>query len=241
MKRNFTVIFAALLMCATLIAYLGNNLHLGGFALANSEICTYTDLKASEKTVFLTFDDGPSDRVTPRILDTLRDEGVKATFFIVGKHAEPRKYLIKREFKEGHTVAVHSYSHKYGEIYSSCEMLLDDIDKCNRIIKEITGDYSGVYRFPGGSFGLDAKFLNAVSRHGLTYVDWNASTCDAEIYKATAAEIYKATVSTTKNALASSKNIVLLAHDSTTKSATADALRDIIRYYKSEGFTFKTL
>lgn len=187
-----------------------------------------------QNTIYLTFDDGPSDRVTPKILDVLAEENVKATFFIIGRQAVLRKPIIEREFNEGHTVAVHSYSHEYGKIYASPQSLLEDIDKCNKVIKEITGKYSYVYRFPGGSFTVPNETITAVTTHGLRYVDWNASTRDAEIYDATCEQIFNSATTTA----AYPENIVLLAHDSTNKLSTAAALKDIIRYYKERNYVF---
>lgn len=187
-----------------------------------------------DKIIYLTFDDGPSDRVTPKILDILKEEGVKATFFIIGKNAETRKNLIKREIAEGHTVGVHSYTHKYGDIYSSKEKLLEDIDRCNKVIKEITGKTSALYRFPGGSYGLSAELISAVEGHGMRYVDWNASVRDAEMPYANPARL----VDAAKNTPANRDRIVLLAHDATDKSATAAALKPIIDYYKSQNYVF---
>ena len=191
----------------------------------------------TEKVVYLTFDDGPSDRVTPKILDILKEEGVKATFFIVGQAAENRKYLVEREIAEGHTVAVHSYTHRYGEIYASKENLLEDIDRCNEVIKSVTGSYSTLYRFPGGSYGLRSELVDAVTEHGMKYFDWNASLCDAEYYNAPKELLYT-------NAVESSKGrntVILLAHDTTTKSSTVQALQDIIKFFKSQNYRFATL
>lgn len=226
MNKNFTAICAALLMCAILLVFCGS------LAIGKSVI-TFADRDA-EKVVYLTFDDGPSDRVTPKILDVLKDEKVKATFFIVGKNAEKRKYLLKREFDEGHTIGVHSHSHIYKEIYSSEESLLDDIDKCNNIIRNVTGKLSNLYRFPGGSYGLSEKFISAVTAHGMQYVDWNASLRDAEIIDATPQQLYESAVATSST----SNRVVLLAHDTTTKTTTAEALRDIIHYFKDNGYAF---
>ena len=200
-----------------------------GIALAE------TDAEEPNRCVYLTFDDGPSDKITPKILDILNEEGIKATFFIVGKQAERRKYLIKREFEEGHTVAVHSFSHIYREVYSSPEKLLKDIDLCNDLIEEVTGERSKVYRFPGGSFGLREQFLTAVTAHGMRYVDWNASMRDAEIVNATPGDLYNAAITTPANR----NHIVMLAHDTTDKSATVDALKDVIKYYKENGYIFE--
>lgn len=226
MNKNFIAICATFLMCAVLIVfYLNPKLSKSTVTFAES---------SPKKVIYLTFDDGPSDKVTPRILDVLKEENVKATFFIVGKNAVQRKYLIKREIDEGHTVGVHSYSHDYGEIYASTDSLLKDIDKCNDIIKEVTGKPAKLYRFPGGSFGIASSFIDAVTAKGLRYVDWNASTCDAEISGATPEQLLNCAITTPANR----NNVVLLAHDTTTKSATADALKDIIKYYKNLNYTF---
>ena len=194
-----------------------------------------TKAETPRKCVYLTFDDGPSDRVTPKILDVLKEENVKATFFIVGKMAERRKYLIQREFAEGHTVAVHSYSHVYNDIYSSEEKLLDDIDRCNQLIKDITGAYSGVYRFPGGSFWVKKELIDAVTLHGMRYIDWNASMRDAEIINPAPDDLLKAAINTPANR----DHIVMLAHDTTDKLTTAQALKSVIKYYKNKGYVFE--
>jgi peptidoglycan/xylan/chitin deacetylase (PgdA/CDA1 family) len=220
----FMIIFAAILF------------HMFGIASPRGEIkITYADDKEVIKSVYLTFDDGPSDKVTPKILDILDEENVKATFFIIGKSAERRKYLIEREFNSGHTVAVHSYTHEYNKIYANTQSLLKDIDDCNNLIKNVTGSYSNVYRFPGGSFGLSSKLISAVCERGMRYVDWNASTRDAEIWNATPDQIVNAAISTSSDF----NNVVLLAHDSTTKTTTAQALKRIIRYYKDNGYVFE--
>lgn len=230
MNRNFPAFCAAMLAFALTIATFGG-------IISNSGRRAHADGNdAAVKTVYLTFDDGPSDRVTPKILDILAEEEVKATFFIIGKQAETRKYLLKRISDEGHTVGVHSYTHIYGEIYSSAKSLIEDIDRCNEVIKSVTGKYSSVYRFPGGSFNLSEKLISAVTEHGMRYVDWNASTRDAEILNAAPEQLLHASVTTA----ACTENVVLLAHDSTTKTATADALKDIIHHFKAENYVFKT-
>ena len=225
MNRNYHA-FCAILLAFVLILVMC------------SQFIKDTAARAStEKVVYLTFDDGPSDRVTPKILDVLKEENVKATFFIVGTAAESRKYLLEREFSEGHTIAVHSYTHRYSRIYASAENLLADIDKCNEVIKSVTGSYSSVYRFPGGSFGLNSELIEAVKAHGMNYVDWNASICDAEYYSAPREILYANAIETSKGR----DKVILLAHDATTKTTTASALRDIIKYFKSQNYQFATL
>ena len=227
MNRNFTALCAAMLAFAIMLIVCGN-------ILSNSRRFSFAESE-DVKCVYLTFDDGPSDRVTPKILDVLKEENVNATFFIIGQQAQTRKYLLQREIDEGHTVAVHSYTHEYGEIYSSPESLIKDIDKCNEVIKSVTGKYSDLYRFPGGSYGLSEKLISAVKEHGMKPIDWNASFSDAEIYNATPAQIFDAAITSADCC----EKVVILAHDSTNKSATALALKDIIRHFKNQGYTFK--
>lgn len=206
------------------------------FGLYNQSLQMRIGYAEEKCSVYLTFDDGPSDRVTPKILDTLKEESVKATFFIVGRSAEGRKPILKRIHDEGHAIGVHSYSHDYKNIYASPSSLIADIEKCNDIIENITGKRSCIYRFPGGSFGIKSELIEAVTNAGYRYVDWNASVRDAEIADATAGELFEAA----KSSSSGRKKVVLLCHDSTTKSATAEALKDIIHYYRDAGYDFKT-
>lgn len=226
MNRNFTAICAALLMCAILIVFYG-----GTVLSKNNAFADYGD----EKVIYLTFDDGPSDRVTPKILDILKKEKVKATFFVIGRNAALRKSLLKREMDEGHSIGVHSFSHNYGKIYSSPESLIKDINDCNEVIKCVTGKYTSLYRFPGGSFGLSSSLVDAVSAHGMKYINWNASFRDSEIFSPTPQQLANAAKSTVSNP----KKVVMLAHDATDKTATAEALPEVIAYFKNKGYEFK--
>lgn len=224
MNKHLPAICAFMLTIALFVVLFGN--FFGSPLLSLAE---------EEKYIYLTFDDGPSDRVTPKILDVLKEECVPATFFIVGERAEKRKDIIRREYAEGHTVAIHSYSHKYSEIYSSREALLNDIEKCNDLICAITGEYSHIYRFPGGSYSLNSELVDCVANSGYYYVDWNASFRDSELKYPTAYKLYHAAISTVSNP----RRVVMLAHDTTDKSTTAGALKDVIRHFKSLGYIFK--
>lgn len=226
MKRNYGAVCAVFLLLAVIIALLAG---------ITPPKTTLTFANSSEKIIYLTFDDGPSDRVTPKILDVLKEENVKATFFIVGKNAARRKGILRRAVREGHTLGVHSYSHIYNEIYSSPKSLLEDIDKCNEIIKEVTGVPSSIYRFPGGSFFLSESLKQAVLQRGMTYVDWNASLNDAELQDPTPDNLFNTAVATA----AGRDRVILLAHDTTDKIATAEALKNVITYFKQQGYRFE--
>lgn len=231
MNRKYFAAAAAILAVAFAVLWIayGRNNSTEAFSLTSASAQT-------PKTVYLTFDDGPSDRVTPKILDVLDEENVKATFFIIGQQAERRDYLIKREAESGHTVAVHSYTHNYSEIYSSPHSLIADIDRCNDVIESITGKRSDLYRFPGGSYGLREELIAAAAGHGMRYVDWNASTRDAEC-PGSAGQLFDSAVATS----AGLDRVVLLSHDSTYKTSTPEATRRLIKYYRENGYTFDVL
>ncbi len=224
MNRHIPAIAAILFSIALVVTLFGN--------FFGSPLISFAEEK---KVIYLTFDDGPSDSVTPGILDVLKEEKTPATFFIVGSQAKGRKEILKRAFNEGHTLAVHSYSHKYKEIYSSETALLKDIETCNDLICSVTGKYSSVYRFPGGSFNIDPQLIGAVKAEGYRCVDWNASFRDSEIKNANAEDLFGAAVTTVANP----KHIVMLAHDASDKSQTVLALKKVIRYFKSKGYEFK--
>ena len=202
-----------------------------------------------EKVVFLTFDDGTSTTVTPQILKTLKDENVKATFFLTGQNIErggaKAKELIKQEFEEGHAIANHSYSHDYGILYPNrvlnLESFKEDFKKTDVILKDVLGPYfsTEVIRCPGGHMSwkgmqpLD-KYLD---ENGIASIDWNALSGDAEGKKKNPQELYDYAVKTS----AGKDMVVILMHDTYGKENTAKALPQIIKYYKDNGYKFKVL
>ena len=195
---------------------------------------------AEQHTVYLTFDDGPSDR-TVEILDILKKENIKATFFILGKDGDKRKDLLKRMAEEGHTIGVHTYTHEYSSIYSSVENYLEDFYKTYQLIYETTGKKPDIFRFPGGSINnynmlYYEEIIAETARRGFTYYDWNASCGDASA-KGNASSAYNDAVHTSEG----KNRIILLMHDSHSKSNTVAALSEIIEYYNANEFKFKPL
>ncbi len=136
-----------------------------------------------EKQIYLTFDDGPSQN-TDEILDILKEYDVKATFFVVGKTDERSVQAYQRIVAEGHTLAMHSYSHKYDEIYESKESYVEDLTKLQDYLYQITGILPRFYRFPGGSSNTVSKvdiqeLIAYLNENGITYFDWNIASGDA--------------------------------------------------------------
>ena len=196
-----------------------------------------TATKSEPKTVYLTFDDGPSAR-TSEILDILKKDDIKATFFIIGKEGAKEQALLKRIADEGHTVGIHTYSHVYSSIYDSVENYLDDFYQTYKLIVDTTGVKPEIFRFPGGSINRYSsqdyeEIIAEMTRRGFTYYDWNASSGDASL-SVTANSVYSNTVRSSEN----KDRIILLMHDSASKTYTVQALPGIIEYYKAQGYQF---
>lgn len=192
------------------------------------------------KTVYLTFDDGPG-KYTKQILNILDKYNVKATFFVTNQFPN-YQYLIGEEYKKGHAIAVHSYSHNY-DIYYSVEDYINDFSAMNDIIKQYTGNYSKMYRFPGGSSntvhckrnpGVVKQIATTMRNNGNQYFDWNLSSGDATGY-ATVNSVYNTVV---KN-VGDYPSSVILMHD--IKYATANSLDNILANLINRGYTFGVL
>ena len=199
--------------------------------------------KSEEKVAYLTFDDGPSKTVTPLILDLLKEEKIKATFFVLGSRVELYPELVKREYEEGHYIANHGYSHVYQDIYSSTQAVLDEYYQTENSIREALGieDYRCfLFRFPGGSTGgkynsLKSQAKTILEENNIAYVDWNALTSDATGENLTKEQMFDELVNTTNG----KNSVVILMHDAGDKILTYELLPQIIQYLRDEGYTFK--
>lgn len=194
-----------------------------------------------EKVAYLTFDDGPSSSITPQILEILRNENIKATFFVLGSRVELYPELLKQEYEEGHYIANHGYSHVYTSIYSSPNAVLDEYNNTEARIKSVIGEeYSSyLFRFPGGSEGGKySKVKNSaktlLNQNNIAYINWNCLTNDS-VGKPT----YQSLVSELKKTSNGKQNIVILMHDTGAKQLTVDSLTEIIHYLKEQGYVFK--
>lgn len=197
--------------------------------------------KNKNGTIYLTFDDGPKEGTTDVILDILKEEGVSATFFVTNGGPDE---LIKREYDEGHTVALHTASHDYAIVYSSVDAYFNDLYSVRERVKRITGEDANIIRFPGGSSntvsrrycsGIMSTLTKEVQNRGFRYYDWNLSSGDAAGGSPSSGDIYNNVVS---NLSKDRANMVLM-HD--IKTYTRDALRDIIRYGKENGYHFEKI
>ncbi len=195
-----------------------------------------------DKTIFLTFDDGPSER-TSEVLDILKRNNIKATFFVVGNTTSAGKALMQRIVNEGHTIAVHTYTHNFKQIYASVESYLDDFYKIYKLIYETTGQKPTIFRFAGGSkngFNKNnyRELIAEMTRRGFYYYDWNLSTGDAAQKALTPSE---KCISNVLNYSSKYNSAVVLMHDAKPKTTTVKALQGLIDGLKKQGFSFQKL
>ena len=196
----------------------------------------------NEKVWYLTFDDGPNTEVTPKVLDTLKEYGAKATFFVIYRDGEEEKALYKRIVEESHTLGIHSTTHNYTQIYASVESYLENFSKISNHLEEITGLKPEIFRFPGGSVNSYNKsvyqqIIAEMARRGYVYYDLNYSSGDASDPGVSRADI----TSTVLNGGSDSPKKILLCHDGPGHQNTSIALPEIIEGLSGQGYTFKAL
>ena len=202
---------------------------------------TYSATSSPDNTAYLTFDDGPSGN-TDIILQTLQEENVKATFFVVGTDNADNLARMRRIVQEGHTIGMHSYSHSYKKIYASVEAFLKDMYQVFNLIKDTTGVTPTCFRFPGGSINSFNKAVYKdikaeMIRRGFVPYDWNVSSGDASTTKYTPEQLTGYVL----NGIGSKSRIIVLMHDSSSKEDTAQAVRQIIIGIREKGFIFAPL
>lgn len=193
-------------------------------------------VSAQNKKVYLTFDDGPGTQ-TARILDILKKEKVKATFFVTGKEDEYSKKMYKRIVKEGHTLGMHSYSHIYSELYSSKKNFKKDLNQIYELLFDVTGEYPEFYRFPGGSSttGTDVsieELIPVLEEKGITYLDWNVVSPDAVNPSTSKSKMIAGIL----DGVAAYETSIVLLYDVADRPMTVKALPEIIKQLKKENY-----
>lgn len=236
----FIIIFILLFICgfsSSLASVDYNNNNTSNVFFDNINNLT----KGKEKIAYLTFDDGPS-LVTPKILDILGKENVKASFFVIGKSVEAHPEIVKRAYEEGHYIANHTYSHNNNILYKSSESFVDEVKKTDLAIGKAIGveDYSSlIFRFPNGFMSPQYKRKKKeaaliLSQMNYAYIDWNCLNNDS-VKKYTSSQLLNNLKQSSKN----KDTLVILMHDTKDVSNSSLALEDSIEYLKSEGYSFR--
>lgn len=187
------------------------------------------DLYFFPKTMYLTFDDGPTAENTDVVLDILKEHNIKATFFLVGESVERYPEVAKRIAQEGHTIGIHCYNHDYKKLYQSVDSYVEDFEKAREVVKKATGVEVKLFRFPGGSInaynkGVYENIIDEMTGRGYIYFDWNASLEDATKHNDPELLLRNAKESTFGR-----RKVVMLAHD--TVYNTVSCLDELIEQF----------
>lgn len=197
------------------------------------------------KVAYLTFDDGPTNSNTPKILDTLRRYNIKATFFQVGSLIADNPDMARRVYEEGHLIANHSYTHNYKDLYQTEEGFMSEINRAQELILKTTEEpeQMKLIRFPGGGYNAGTwgankqKYKQVLEQNGIFFCDWNALNGDAEGKPKSPSEL----VDYTKRTTSGHEDVVILMHDAAAKKNTVEALPSVIDYLISQGYEFRRL
>ncbi|NFO56087.1 polysaccharide deacetylase [Clostridium botulinum] len=206
--------------------------------------CSISALDQTQrKIVYLTFDDGPSPNNTENIIQILNENNVRATFCVVGSNALRYKEILKQLNDYDMGIIPHCNNHEYKELYSSTEYYINDLNKCTKIINDLTGK-NRTFRFvrmPGGSDNTVGDYQtlqnikSELKRIGMYYIDWSIDSGDT-----CATMVPKEQITSNVEGQAGVYNIeVVLMHDLENKVTTTDALQGIINKYKKLGYEFK--
>ena len=198
--------------------------------------------QSGEKICYLTFDDGPSEN-TLKILEILKKYNAKATFFVVGTaHLE----YLPQIHAAGHTVGLHSDTHRYDIIYKSTDAYFKDLKALSDKVKTKIGIEPKVMRFPGGSSniqgdkyckGIMKQLIKQVPQKGYFYFDWNVDSLDASGKNVSYTKIRDSVLTSATN----KNSICVLMHDTEAKDSTVTALPEIIEGLRKQGYVFKAL
>ena len=189
-----------------------------------------------QKRVYLTFDDGPSI-YTGQILDILKANDIKATFFVIAREDESYWPYYTRILEEGHTLGMHSYTHDYNQVYASLDSFETDVNSLSQFLYDRTGEYPTIYRFPGGSSNTVCNVpmeecIAYLNEQGITYYDWNALNGDAVSSELPPEKL----VENIMNSVRQNNTSIVLMHDMQSRHTTVESLQPLIDTLKDEGY-----
>lgn len=192
-----------------------------------------------QRQAYLTIDDGPSATWTPAVLDILKKEHVRATFFLVGWRAAKHPEIVRRIYLEGQTIGNHTFSHNYDELYrGSAKNLLASLAANGRLLKAAIGYEPKIMRPPGGASGnFRPGYQSSLTWAGYTTVLWNVSTGDGSTQ--TTGPQMVANAKRYLDRLAPRRPAVILMHD--VRRPITEALPQIIAEVRRRGYEFSVI
>ena len=249
LKKKYIIIFIVLFLIFLLVFLYFQPSFSFAFELTTNAVLDdsfkeklFTLTKSDEKYAYLTFDDGPTLKATGKILDILKEEQVKATFFVIGKYVKNHPELVKRAYDEGHYIANHGYSHNNTRLYESDSSFIQEIQDTDAEIGKALGidNYcSHVFRFPNGYMSSNYKSqkkhaVELLSKLNYMYVDWNCLNNDS-VKKYSNYQL----LNNLKKSASNKGTLIVLMHDSSDVNDTPSVLKDSISYLKSQGYEFR--
>lgn len=231
--KKYLNILMYMIAAFTIVFFCANELQVQALESTSQQV-------EEEKIVYLTFDDGPTGKVTEKILDVLKEHDVKATFFVVGKEIIQREEVLKRIYEEGHSIGLHTYSHNLRSIYASDDNFIEEMERTSQKINEVLGEEvnTKIIRFPGGSSGrLNEGLLERLHEENYKIYDWNVSLEDGVNPNLTPTQM----IQNAKKCSRDTTQRIILAHCNSNNKNTYNALPGIIEYYKSQGYVFKPI
>src|SRR4051812_21099234 len=136
---------------------------------------TFTGLRSGSKQLALTYDDGPNDPHTLRLLEVLARHNVHATFFLIGRYAEQRPDIVRELVRAGHVIGNHTFTHPL-LIFKSQRELRAQLEHCDRALTDAVGEHSNLFRPPFG--GRRPAVLRIAREMKLEPVMWNVTSYD---------------------------------------------------------------
>ena len=222
LSNLFIFTLLALLACPQLSAYSEDD--------DNRESC--------KKVVYLTFDDAPGGEVTKKTLDILKEENVPATFFIIGNQVKGQEDIILRMKNEGHSIGLHSFTHERSKLYGCSSDFISEMKQVQKALYDVTGENYYILRFPFGTnnstYRLTNEMVNSVHSNNFKIYDWTQDTLDGANPNSSPDTILNRSIST-------QDKVVVLMHNAPANKNTSQAIKGIIKYYKSQGYTFEKI
>ncbi|MZK51104.1 polysaccharide deacetylase family protein [Clostridium beijerinckii] len=242
MKNKFKYILVSCITLFLIISIINENISfiVESLNLLDSKQCMESDdvNEEDKKIIYLTFDDGPSYKVTSNVLDILKENEVKATFFLIGSQIKDKEDVVKRIYNEGHSIGLHTYTHNFRKIYCNEDRFIQEMIFCRSEIQEVIGVAPNIIRFPGGSYKhLSKNYLKKLHDNNFRVYDWNMDNCDGLNPKIQPYNLYRRAIKGSDKL----DNIILLLHCTDMNKNTCKALPKIIKYYKSQGYEFKRI
>ena len=241
-RRALSIGLVLILAAAFVLAGVSNQYASGTAAQAQARRLPVYCVETAEKKVAITFDAAWGAEDTAELLEILAEYNAHVTVFAVGDWVRKYPESVKAFYDAGHTIGLHTYSHKYSEVYASVDAYFEDLNKIGKIAEEQLGFVPCFIRFPGGASnkvsaqyckGIMSRLVELVQEKGYQYYDWNLDSGDGA---------GKGTDELIRNSRTDKLNhIMLLCHDAGAKHETVEALPSIIEYYQQKGYEFRAI